>query len=206
MSRNVFSNETQIQIGKRIREVRGSRTQAQFGDIIGVGRVAVANYEAGRRIPNEKILRKISEDSGKDIVWLLHGKVISENDVDDDTGLAIHNNYKRILEERNTSYIPKYAVSDDELLLLKCIRGVENPKVIVDFVLKNLREYTATWHRYSDLPFYEDKVANELEASIRKKRGVFEQGNDTDRSLYLTYLDSQFEKSEIEKIMNKKLD
>jgi transcriptional regulator with XRE-family HTH domain len=75
MSRNVFDKETLTKIGSRIREARGNSTQAHFASQIGVGRTVLANYEAGRRLPDSETLEKISSQSGIAVRYLLFGEL-----------------------------------------------------------------------------------------------------------------------------------
>jgi transcriptional regulator with XRE-family HTH domain len=72
-SRKVFDKETLAKIGARIREARGNSTQAHFAIQIGVGRTVLANYEAGRRLPDSETLEKISSQSGIAVRYLLFG-------------------------------------------------------------------------------------------------------------------------------------
>jgi transcriptional regulator with XRE-family HTH domain len=48
-------------IGRRIRFLRGDLSQAVFAERVGVSRAALANYETGRTIPNQEVVRKICE-------------------------------------------------------------------------------------------------------------------------------------------------
>lgn len=61
-------------IGTRIREVRGRLTQQQFADLLGVGRVSVARYETGARVPDAEFIQVLNEKLGVDPIWLLTGK------------------------------------------------------------------------------------------------------------------------------------
>jgi transcriptional regulator with XRE-family HTH domain len=74
MSRSVFDSETLTKIGQRIREVRGNATQQDFAARIGVGRTVLANYEAGRRMPDNKTMEKIASQSGAAVLYLLYGE------------------------------------------------------------------------------------------------------------------------------------
>ena len=48
-------------IGERLREVRGTRTLAEFSARIGVGRATWSNYEAGRRLPSHEVLELLRQ-------------------------------------------------------------------------------------------------------------------------------------------------
>ena len=85
MSRNIFDSETLRAIGSRIRGVREmlKMNQADFGKLVGVGRVAIANYEAGRRVPNRDVLEKIANQGSLSVGWLL-SEYNPEHDSDSD--------------------------------------------------------------------------------------------------------------------------
>jgi len=61
-------------VGKRIRQVRRrlNLTQLEFGKRLGVIKVSVARYEAGR-IPRANLLDRIASLGGVSVEWLLHG-------------------------------------------------------------------------------------------------------------------------------------
>ncbi|MCD6170637.1 MAG: helix-turn-helix transcriptional regulator [Candidatus Latescibacteria bacterium] len=67
------SEINKIRVGKRIRQIRGSLTQDQFGKIIGVSKVCISNYERGR-IPQAHILAKVAHFGHTTIDWLLTGQ------------------------------------------------------------------------------------------------------------------------------------
>ncbi|WP_421398143.1 helix-turn-helix domain-containing protein [Agrobacterium fabrum] len=72
-SRGVFDIETMRNIGARIRDARGNATQEEFSKKIGVGRTVLANYEAGRRLPDSRTLEKIADESNLTVNFLLSG-------------------------------------------------------------------------------------------------------------------------------------
>lgn len=61
-------------VGQRIRQVRRrlKLTQTEFGKRLGVIKVSVARYEAGR-IPRANVLDRIASLGGVSVEWLLHG-------------------------------------------------------------------------------------------------------------------------------------
>jgi transcriptional regulator with XRE-family HTH domain len=61
-------------VGERIRQARETLrlTQGEFAGQLGVTRVSVARYEAGR-VPNLGLLRKIAQLAGVTVAWLLAG-------------------------------------------------------------------------------------------------------------------------------------
>ncbi len=74
LSRKVFDNETILQIGKRIREARGERKQADFAAEIGVSRSVLSNYEAGRRLPDSDTIEKIEEAAALPKSYIIYGE------------------------------------------------------------------------------------------------------------------------------------
>ena len=64
------------EVGKRIRQIRQrlGLTQAQFAQRLGVIKVSVARYEAGR-VPRPKVLEEIARLGGEPVIALLQGPV-----------------------------------------------------------------------------------------------------------------------------------
>lgn len=48
-------------IGKRLRDLRGERTQAEIADAVGVTTMAISQYERGERMPSDAIKLKLAE-------------------------------------------------------------------------------------------------------------------------------------------------
>ncbi len=48
-------------IGRRLRKLRGDKTQAQVADDLGISVSAVGSYELGERIPRDKLKVKIAK-------------------------------------------------------------------------------------------------------------------------------------------------
>jgi transcriptional regulator with XRE-family HTH domain len=63
-----------LDVGGRIHGIRKNLglTQAQFAKRLGVTKVSVARYEAGR-VPRLKLLREIARHGGVTVTWLLDG-------------------------------------------------------------------------------------------------------------------------------------
>jgi len=59
---------------KRIKEIRGSLTQGEFGERIGVKQATVYKYEKGLALPGDLTLKKIADYGGVTVEWLLHGE------------------------------------------------------------------------------------------------------------------------------------
>jgi len=66
---------TQSEIGERLRQFGESRfeTMAEFARALGISPQNLNAYLSGRRLPGNKMERKLKE-LGCDIVWLLHGE------------------------------------------------------------------------------------------------------------------------------------
>ena len=66
------------EFGKRVRLIRQRLhlTQQGLGDRLGLTKVSVARYEAGR-IPRLNLLQKIAEIAGANVAWLLDGEAAS---------------------------------------------------------------------------------------------------------------------------------
>lgn len=62
-----------VEIGSRIRQVRGDMTQKDFADRLGIGRTSVVRYEAGERSPDAEFIAKAHAVLGIDPIWLLTG-------------------------------------------------------------------------------------------------------------------------------------
>jgi transcriptional regulator with XRE-family HTH domain len=103
-SRNIFDKETLLQIGERIREARGKATQREFAGLIGVGRTVLANYEAGRRLPDSETVEKIASQAEISTIYLLTGQTPIPDFLVVDT---------RVQEEPSSfAYAPALAVFD----------------------------------------------------------------------------------------------
>ena len=52
MTAKIISAQT---IGERLRTLRGTKTQKEVGDAIGVTAMAISLYERGERVPNDDV-------------------------------------------------------------------------------------------------------------------------------------------------------
>lgn len=48
-------------IGERLRKLRGSRSQEEVADAIGVTSAAISQYENGERVPRDEIKKSLAE-------------------------------------------------------------------------------------------------------------------------------------------------
>lgn len=60
-------------IGTRIRDLRGTQTQAEFATQLMVSKNTIGMYERGERRPEAEVLARMHEVLGVDINWLLTG-------------------------------------------------------------------------------------------------------------------------------------
>jgi transcriptional regulator with XRE-family HTH domain len=61
-------------IGKRIKELRGSRTQEAFARLMGVSQAQLSKYELGQSAPPLGFLTRLAKDVGRSVDWILMGK------------------------------------------------------------------------------------------------------------------------------------
>lgn len=47
--------------GKRLRELRGTRTQKEIGNAVGVNPNTISMYESGERTPSDKVKIKLAQ-------------------------------------------------------------------------------------------------------------------------------------------------
>ena len=183
--RKAFDNETLKAIGERIRSARGERTQEEFADAIGVSRSALTNYEAGRRLPNDLILKKIAEVSGVGEPALLFGRTVTAFEV-----------YRQRVNEaameaaqKRPGFIPRFMISDDEYALIALLRlmqvdGLYLP--LIQAVVDNAKEQIdrAKERGESQIQWGEGYVER-LESAI--EAGELEEGFDPDFSFWMTF-------------------
>lgn len=66
-------DEIFLDVGARIRELRGALGQSEFADRLGVDRKSVAGWEAGKRLPDGKSLLALMRVFGGSASYLLTG-------------------------------------------------------------------------------------------------------------------------------------
>lgn len=67
-------------IGERLKELRGTRTQLDVAQAIGVTPMAISQYERGERIPNDEIKIKISTYFSRSVDELFFFNTSNQND------------------------------------------------------------------------------------------------------------------------------
>lgn len=59
-------------VGQLLRARRGSFTQRELADLVGVDHTSIARFESGKRLPNLDVIRKLAEVLGfSDEDWRL---------------------------------------------------------------------------------------------------------------------------------------
>ncbi len=62
-------------MGRRIREIRGfDLSQAEFGEILGVGQRQLSKYESGQAAPSLDVLARLKAYSQKSLDWIITGE------------------------------------------------------------------------------------------------------------------------------------
>jgi len=61
-------------IGSRLKELRGSKTQAEFAQKIGIALLTYQRYERGERFPRGDVLYRIALSCRVSSDWILYGK------------------------------------------------------------------------------------------------------------------------------------
>lgn len=51
-------------IGETVREIRGTRTQAEFAELLGISQAFLSEIEHDKKEPGKKIILKLAEISG----------------------------------------------------------------------------------------------------------------------------------------------
>lgn len=107
--------------GRRLRELRGSRSQGELAELSGLTRSAIANYELGRSLPGQSVQTKLADALGIGLEALK-----AEPTVED-------------WEEQFRSTRPIDSVSDDEMAFIRLLRCAP-PEDAITFV-KQLIDY-----------------------------------------------------------------
>jgi transcriptional regulator with XRE-family HTH domain len=65
--------EKTLAVAKRLRQLRGKRTQTAFGEVAGIPKQHVSRYESGRVLPSSLTLIHLAERMKLNLNWLLLG-------------------------------------------------------------------------------------------------------------------------------------
>lgn len=178
--RKPLDEEAARALGSRLREARGDRTQADFAPLLGIDRATLANYESGRRIPNDEILKRYQEATGRQAQELFFG--ISATPFEE-----YIERFGRIIaaeQAKRPGFIPKFTISDDEMALIKTFRLASmngsdtRASAALDLLITSALDAIAS---SADGSVSEGSVDRLREALAR---GHLEQGFDPDTALF----------------------
>lgn len=134
-------------LGKRLKDLRGNRTQEDVAKIIGISRARYSHYENGRSEPDTDTLQKIADFYQVSIDWLLTGR---ESMV---PRMIVTQNLPRIRERYNLSHEEIAQLANvDSHTVQKWETGDKTPsntqlKQINEYLSNNYLEYA---HAYID--------------------------------------------------------
>lgn len=94
-------------------------SQKKFAEEIGVSRSVVSNYEAGRRLPNDEIIKSIAKIGRKAPAWIMTG---SSSESDNKQFEILEKFFRDIINKDEQSRSLKSLISDEELSLIILIR------------------------------------------------------------------------------------
>ena len=83
---STHNSTDKVELGERLRWLRGDESQTVFSERVGITRSALANYETGRTTPKISVLRKITQRLGIAEEILLKGVSESLEDFADALG------------------------------------------------------------------------------------------------------------------------
>lgn len=63
-----------MSIGAKLKELRGTKTQQEVADDIGITKSALAMYERDERVPRDEVKVRIAEYYGVSLVFLFFNK------------------------------------------------------------------------------------------------------------------------------------
>lgn len=181
--RKPLDEEAARALGARLREARGEKTQASFALQLGIDRATLANYESGRRIPNDEVLRKYQEATGKEPQALFFGSYSTP------FHRYVENINKEIVDRqaKRPGFIPKFTISDDELALIKAFRlaaiEFKDPRSLqaLELIIASAADILKS---SVEVPVGEASV-DRLRKAL--SRGYLEEGFDPDAAIFHTF-------------------
>ncbi len=87
---------TETSIGQRLREVRGTLTQAEFAERMGVAKITITRYEGDASVPDGNFLLKLENLFQVDPAWMLLGRALSNDSHINSEEAALLTDYKSI--------------------------------------------------------------------------------------------------------------
>lgn len=162
-----------IDVGNRLKELRGNLSQKEFAEKIDVSFRTYQRYEAGETLPPEPVLERVAELYNTTVDWILRR--------DFDKEIEEYNAQFKNLQEtyKSMGVIPKAAISDDEVSILKILRDISYEDSIE--ILKILIE------KYeSDRFIVKSEYAKQHVIRVKEiiKRGEFAAGLDLEGLLW----------------------
>ena len=73
MNDSIKAKET----GERLRQLRAERRQSEVAEAVGVSTMAISQYEAGKRIPQDKIKIKLARYFGESVESLFYATEVN---------------------------------------------------------------------------------------------------------------------------------
>ena len=67
------SERPHIDVGERLRQIRGGMSQEEFASRLQVSKRTIINYEGGQRFPEANVLRALSKEFAVDLDWVFSG-------------------------------------------------------------------------------------------------------------------------------------
>jgi len=61
-----------IKIGEKLRKLRGSRTQEEVAEAVGISRAALCMYETGARVPRDTIKIRLAEYYKRSVNYIFY--------------------------------------------------------------------------------------------------------------------------------------
>jgi transcriptional regulator with XRE-family HTH domain len=174
--RKSFDNEALKAVGLRLSAARGKRTQEEFAKALGISRSALANYEAGRRIPNSNVFTLIEKETGISKRQILFG-----DQLDDLTKahFQIENNIIKSMKEKSPGSIPKFMISDDELVIVRGLRGLNSHSKILNLLAEELLSSVKSDAQQTPVQPYEEQFIRAIQDFARQD--FYTMGVDPDR-------------------------
>ncbi|BEQ14456.1 helix-turn-helix transcriptional regulator [Desulfoferula mesophila] len=59
-------------VGRRLKQLRGERTQQEFADLLGLSQAQYNRYETGKRLAHDKVLEQVAQVCGlspEQVIW-----------------------------------------------------------------------------------------------------------------------------------------
>lgn len=120
------------EVRKRLRALRGERSQEEFASLVGLTRSARAHYENGRTAPKPSILRQIAQSVGISDAFLFSGEV--------------RNEYELNMVVTGRELLNECHETAEELSILDAMRAADKAtiKAIVGLLLSDLGDSATT--------------------------------------------------------------